>query len=268
MNKNLALFLVLGVTIFFFSFLMMPMVLANNNSLAYVYDDDTTSAYSYRSLLNDNGYAVTLIDGSSITSSTFSGYRAIIIGSDTSSGGYTWLDGDSKKVTAINNSALPLIGLGNGGYSLFGFGALNLRIGYDYGGANPSRTGIIVANDTHPIFTTPTDIPTGTIDLYTIGNYVNYIYLNPAPSYVSALGEDTGSVNYYSLCAQDNRYFFWGFTASPDTMTQVGKDLFINVIKYYAPLSGAIPSYNILLILGVSTIVASLIIIKKIKTKN
>jgi len=268
MKRNLVLFLLIGMTISSFSFLMMPMVLANNNSLAYVYDDDITSAYSFRTLLNDNGYEVTLINGSIITSSTFSGYRAIIIGSDTSGGGGTWLDGVSSKIAAINDSALPIIGLGAGGYSFFGMGAINLRIGYDWGSSNPSRTGIIVANDSHPIFSTPTDIPSGTINLYTIGNYVYFIFLNPPPAYVSALGSDTVNTNYYSLCAQEDRYFLWGFTASPDTMTQIGKDLFINVIKYYAPLSSSIPSYNIILLLGVSTIVTSLLLIKKIKIKN
>lgn len=268
MRRKLTLFLVIGMTISSFSFLMIPMVLANKNSLAYVYNDDITSAYSYRSLLNDNGYTVTLINGSSITSSTFSGYRAIIIGSDTSSGGAAWLDGDLSKVTAVNDSNLPIIGLGDGGYSLFGYGAIDLRIGYDWGGAHPSRTGIIVANDTHPIFTTPTDIPTGTIELYSIGNYVNFVYLNPVPSYVSALGEDTGVPDFYSLCAQEERYFLWGFTASPDTMTQIGKDLFINVIKYYAPFSAGIPGYNLILLLGISSIMVSLLLIKKTKIKN
>ena len=49
-----------------------------STSVAYIYSSDTTSAYSYKSLLDSNGFSTTLISMSNVDVTDFSEYSVII----------------------------------------------------------------------------------------------------------------------------------------------------------------------------------------------
>ena len=201
-------------------------VLPEKSNLAYIYSADAASAESYKSLLDVNEYPTTLIPMGNVANMDFSEYGAIIAGSDT---GYLSNWGDSISVGVIYNSGKPTIGLGEGGYALFG--QSDLSTGWP-NGWHGSKSGIRVVDPTHPIFNTPITIPTDElIELYTASEHVG-IHFSEVPPNVVVLGRETDDFDHYPLTLEDEKHLLWGFTASPDDMTQVGQDIFINVVDY------------------------------------
>lgn len=198
------------------------------HALAYIYSTDTTSANSYKSLLNANGYITTLIPMRNVATTDFTEYDVIITGSDTGSMG-GW--GDSASVSPVQDSSKPIIGLGEGGYALFG--QLKLSTGHPHGW-HGSRNSIYVVDASHTIFKTPNAIPipqNKIIQPYTSTQHVA-IYLPEIPPNIVVLGREVDSTTHYPLTLERARYLLWSFTASPESMTEVGKDLFINVVSY------------------------------------
>jgi hypothetical protein len=195
--------------------------------LAYLYSTDTTSANSYKSLLDANGFSTTLIPMSNVATTDFSKYAAIISGSDTGSMS-NW--GNSASVSAVRNSHKPIIGLGDGGYALFG--QLKLDTGHPHGWhGNENR---IYIETQHAVFKTPNAIAipkSKIIRAYTSTQHVG-IHLPTIPSNIVVLGREVESTNHYLLTLERDKYLLWGFSASPASMTDAGKNLFINVVSY------------------------------------
>jgi len=254
--------------VFFFSItivllFIMPNVHGNSAKLAYIYYNDPTTASSYNTFLASEGFSINLIDVDFITTGTFDTHDIIIIGPDL--GSWSTLYMDETKEAIIDDSNLPIIGLGNGGFAFFGLDGLSLYIGYDNGGSISSITNIDVIEDTHAIFNTPNDLPSGNIQLYSSGSDVYYAPTTSVPD-VTLYGKVAGSSIYYCLTQQYDRYFLWGFDNSPSTMTQDGKDLFINLLNYFTPPESGIFGYNILILIGIISI--SVIILIKKKNHN
>lgn len=223
--------------------------------MAYIYSSDVSSANSYKSLLDSNKLSTSLIYRDYAADSNFSKYDIIIVGSDVI---FTGSKDDVILASAIKNSGRSIVALGEGGYSFFG--QLKLDIGAPnrwYGNENniyatnvietPNRwygsdNRIYATNVSHPIFYRPNNISipeNHIIQLYNITSCVG-IYL-PSDYFRSSrafeLGEKSNRDDYYPLALEKEKYFLWGFTDSPDTMTSKGKDLFVNVINYMAGLS-------------------------------
>ena len=207
------------------------------NEIAYIYDTDGASANSYKSLLDANGYSVTLIQMDDVATTDFSGYGLIIVGNDT---GNLW-DDNPDSVLAVDDSAKPIIGLGEGGYDFLG--EIGLDIGTPYG-AHGSENRIYAVDTSHTIFNTPNAITIpvdNLIELYTTSVGVVHIYLWPSiPPDVVTLGRHATDTGYYPLVQQGEIYLLWGFHASPDDMTQAGKDLFVNVVYNLIPLPSSL----------------------------
>jgi len=197
-----------------------------NRTIAYVYSTDSTTANSYKSFLDGEGFPTTLIHQDSIVSGIFAGYGTILIGYETGSS-YTW--GDTAKVDAVNDSHKPILGLGFGGSSLYS--ELSLFIEWGQGGVN-NNNQISVVDPVHIIFNSPNNITDSTITLYTTSKSVLEIYAPSKPEDVVLLGKDATLADYYPLIEEKNRYLLLGFNASPDDMTQTGKDLFENLVAY------------------------------------
>jgi hypothetical protein len=139
---------------------------------------------------------------SDVATTDFSKYGLIIVGGDTGSG-YHW--GDAASVSAIQDSEKSIIGIYSGGASLFQELGLSTNWGH---GMFFTESGIYVVKPNHTIFKSPNAIlvpPDKIVQLYS------------APC---------------SVLVQEGQNVFWGFTASPESMTGVGKDLFINVVSY------------------------------------
>jgi hypothetical protein len=91
---------------------------------------------------------------------------------------------------------------------------------------------IIVIDPNYPLFVLPyaIEIPENRVlRLYTQSNNAT-IHLQMVHENVTVLGDEPANPGYSSLILEQNRYLFWGFTESPQKMTEVGKKLFINVV--------------------------------------
>jgi hypothetical protein len=197
--------------------------------IAYIYMSDTEGASSYQLFLEDNDYCVTLISMDNVATTDFSVYDLIVVGADTYTLQYDW--GDADSVNAIDSSGKSIIGLGTGGACLFG----ELGLSISYGNAwNLTESSIYVVDPTHDIFTTPyfISVPEDRIiQLYEGGVYCHSLYEPYLSSEVVLLGREPDDMSHYPL-AQEGQYILWGFTASPESMTQIGKDLFLNVVAF------------------------------------
>ena len=166
-----------------------------------------------------------------MTATPLDSYDLLIVAEDTQLED-TWSDPNS--VAAIEDSGKPVVGLGNGGYDFFGL--LGLSIGYPNGG-HGGKKSIEVIDPNGSLFSTPysIEIPEDrALRLYTETGHVG-IYLWPIiPETVTALAGYVNNFPYYPLAMEHNRYLLWGFTESPQKMTEIGKTLFINVVIHTA----------------------------------
>ncbi|TKJ38685.1 MAG: hypothetical protein CEE38_02990 [Planctomycetes bacterium B3_Pla] len=195
-------------------------------SVAYIHEREVEAAESYQSLLVSYGCLTTLIGLDDVVTTPLDSYDLVIVGHDT---GMLSSWGESDSVAAIDNSGKPILGLGEGGYAFFG--KLDLEIGWP-NGMHGSRDSIEVIDPNNSLFSVPyaIDVPDDRVlQLYTETEHVD-LHLWPMPETVTALGKQVESHGYYPLALEHDRYVLWGFTASPDNMTQLGKDLFINVV--------------------------------------
>ncbi|MHC4559830.1 MAG: type 1 glutamine amidotransferase family protein, partial [Planctomycetota bacterium] len=199
-------------------------------NVAYIYSSEVEAGHSFKSLLVTYGCSTTLVNLDEIPATELDSYDLIIAGND--SGNLSLWD-DIESVTAIESSGKPIVGLGEGGYAFFG--QLGLSIGWP-NGMHGRRNSIDVINPNHLLFTSPyvIDVPEDLgLQLYTDTDYVT-LYLNPVPETVTVLGEEAHNPRYYPLAMEHSRYLFWGFSGSPESMTEVGKRLFINLVIWSA----------------------------------
>lgn len=243
----------------------IPRVYGYNANIAYIYISDSASAYSYKTLFNNNRFQTDLIYLPNITTGTFNNYDIIIMGLDT---GYndTWY-GNPSQMSIINSTELPIIGVGVGGFTFFGINGLNLTIGYGLGYYSSfDEFSIETLNNTHEIFNKPNDLPKGLIDIDYVGCTTCCLFFLEIPSNIMAFGRIPPFT--YTHLIEDERYFLWGFSNTPNTMTEIGKDLFINVLNYYSPPAdsngffGRIPGYNLFILIGIFSL-STLILLKK-----
>ncbi|MHA2371236.1 MAG: hypothetical protein ACXADX_20670, partial [Candidatus Hodarchaeales archaeon] len=198
--------------------------------VVYVYAYEEADALAYEELLESKGFMTEAITLSNVDGFPFADYDLIILADDT---GWNndWGMGMAE-ITAIYNSGAPILGLGEGGYAYFG--QIDLEIGSSTAGnqgVHGNDGTLVVADDTHDIFNTPTDIGSGIISVYSgESRYVSLHYPSP-PENVDLLGRIPSS-DHYALTLENDMYFLWGFREDPDTMTQTGKDLMLNVVAY------------------------------------
>jgi Leucine-rich repeat (LRR) protein len=202
--------------------------------IAYIYSSDTQTANSYKSLLDENDYAVALIPMGDVATVDFSVYGLIIVGPDTGSG-YEW--GNAASLAAIEDSEKPIIGLYYGGASLFQ--ELGLSINWGHGGLAEEQTSIYVIDPSHTIFDSPDSIAVPENRIVELYGSPCSLHVEHAPGLspdVTPLGRYIPDTSYYAL-VQEEQYMLWGFAASPESMTQVGKDLFLNVVHFMLGVS-------------------------------
>lgn len=198
-------------------------------SVAYIYATDLTTAQKFRSLLLSYGISVDLVASSAAETWDYSTYGLIIIGHDTGNLGQ-W--DPSTAVPVINAAGKPILALGRGGYAFFG--KLGLAIGYPNGWhGNGDSTYVMDAS--HRIFNQPISVSVPTnriIELYSERVPLVEINLEPPISpTITVLGRSLVSQNHYNI-VREGRYLLWGFHASPDYLTQTGKNLFINTVLW------------------------------------
>ncbi|MEA3397624.1 MAG: VWA domain-containing protein [Chloroflexota bacterium] len=202
---------------------------------AYIYKDDMLTAAEYEKLLEGHGMVVDLLPMDVVPTTNFGSYNLIVVGPDTGYG-YTW-DG-SAGVAAIAQSGRRVIGLGYGGSALFSeldlyidWGQSWISSGTDVSAVNPSHT---IWQTPYPIGVTPKD---PIVDLYTHTTSFVAVYMPEYVSGVLPLGRQSNNQTHYPLIQEDRsvRYLLWGFNAGPATMTETGKQLFVNTAWHMIP---------------------------------
>jgi hypothetical protein len=195
--------------------------------VAFIFSHRDEEAEDFDSLLESYGCSTTLIRLNDLTATPLDSYDLLIVANDTQDIS-TW--NDSNTVAVIEDSGKPIVGLGEGGYTFFGL--LGLSIGSPNGG-HSNKNSIEVVDPNSSLFSTPysIEIPEDReLQLYTETNDVG-LYLWPAiPETVTVLAREVNNFPYSSLAMQHNRYLLWGFTESPQMMTEIGQTLFINVV--------------------------------------
>ena len=229
MKRLYVVFVGLAFSLFLFQIFPVDASGSANNiySAAYIYSTDSGTAQKFRSLMLSYGVAVDLVSNSSSETWDYSPYGLIIIGHDTGSNA-VW--NPSTAVTVINATGKPILALGEGGYAFFG--KLGLSIGYPYG-AHGSANGTYAMDTSHRIFNQPMSIsmpPSQIIQLYNTSVATVVVHLPSIGPTITVLGRDIEQTSYYNIVQEKSRYVFWGFHASPDYLTQTGRDLFINAV--------------------------------------
>src|SRR4029079_19794230 len=95
--------------------------LAAPTRVAYVYNTDTTSRDSFKTMLELRGFAVDLVPLASVGGANpfnFSADQAILIGDDTGTDAGGWL-GDPTALSQIATAGKNIIGIGYGGSHFF-----------------------------------------------------------------------------------------------------------------------------------------------------
>jgi len=194
--------------------------------IAYIYGSDAQAAESFQSLLIGYGCSTTLVGLDEAPAAAMESYDLVIVGDDTEDAA-AWRD--PQIIPAIEGAGRPIIGMGEAGYDFFG--VLGLSIGRP-NGWHGDNNSIYVVDPNHPLFSTPYTInlpEDWMLQLYMETSHVG-INLYPVPQTALALGAETYRLGYYPLVLEQNRYLLWGFTESPQKMTEIGKKLFINVV--------------------------------------
>ena len=193
------------------------------SNVAFIYSTDQVDANSFKSLLETSSYAVTLVPVANTVTTDYSSYD-LIITSATAILTQTQMD-------FLNAKNKPIIGISGGGYRSFGL--LSLAIGSPNGMAGNENT-MFVENPALTIYNSPTKINLSTgdsIKLFSVAKSTSparMIYVPTATASIEGLLKYKPL--YYSVLRQDKKYTFWGFSLSPASMTQEGKDLFVNVV--------------------------------------
>ena len=228
--------------------------------VALLYNADATTAQSYAALLATNGFTVRTFQVGTASTPTVNGpYRillplvvngvanaqaaganpdfkdfdVIVIGADTGSGA-TW-DPQPGLFDAIVASGLPVVGLGTGGNAFFG--RLSLPIGYP-NGVPGTASAVQVADfgDSQAFYTNIAIPGNGVLAAFTNAQDVISIPLaNRLENGVrlAALADNAGA---YPIAQTTQRYLLWGFGGEPGAMTDTGRQLFINALRFNTQL--------------------------------
>ncbi|MEZ4681233.1 MAG: C25 family cysteine peptidase [Caldilineaceae bacterium] len=186
-------------------------------------------------MLSGEGYNVDLIPLSALPGANLKPYKLIIVADDT---GYLENRGAAAdQYKQIFDVAVPVLGIGEGGYAFFGQPG-GMAIGWGNGWHGNQQEVNPVAGLSY--YTNPHDLSAllgGPIKLY--NEPVNEVAINlpEAQPYVTVMGWEPSDGKHASLVAEklyENTlcYQLWGFSAGPRLMTPEGLRLFANAVRY------------------------------------
>lgn len=205
--------------------------------LLYIYLTADGEARSYQELLQDAGYQVDIIPLDAVPSTDLAPFAAIIVGPDTGSE-ESWGDTNRTEASRVLNSNKPVIGLGEGGFALFGI--YDLFIGYDpdtVRGTLTSATSVLAVDRNSPVWNTPVQIEipqNGIVPLYERNSQVIVVHTEGAPADVIRIGRLPEEENRFPIIAQ-NRFVLWGFSGPRADMSVAGEAAFTNLVDAVVP---------------------------------
>jgi serine protease AprX len=190
---------------------------------AFVYGTQLTQAQQFKSLLDGQGVSTDLVKYVDIETTNWSKYHTILIWADTG----TWAE--PAKVTKVLSVGTPLVGIGEGGARLFDAIAVpNLFIGWGQSAIGSRDNGLVFGGD---IYTYPHNLgvlPGSNLTLFTTTTSTTMLY---DPNGVSQrMIQLPGNPDYFPLASEAGRFYQWGYSGTPQTMTQTGRNLFTNMV--------------------------------------
>jgi hypothetical protein len=155
-------------------------------------------------------------------------YSLFVVGPETGNR-YDW--GYPEAVDKLMEYGSPVLGLGWGGSSLFS--QMDLFIGWGQGWIGAASDLFVVDQD-HQIWHSPYHVPmpkNRIVTLYDKRSPFIAIYAPQPLREVMPLGRQSDNDTHYPLI-QERRYLLWGYNAGPSAMTDEGRHLFVNVMRY------------------------------------
>jgi hypothetical protein len=201
--------------------------------VGYLWLDDLTTAVDYRDLLQADGYSVDFIQMDDVAGTNWGAYNLIVVGPDT---GYASAWGTPAAVGALQQYPTPILGLGFGGSAFFD--QIELGIGWGHGWLD-SEASTFKVDPAHDVWRSPYAILSQgdlTVRVYNATPHIG-IYVPQPPSDMVLIGRESANAVHYNLVQQvtrTNRYLLWGFQAGPPAMTDDGRHLFVNMVRYLA----------------------------------
>jgi hypothetical protein len=188
-----------------------------------VYSTDPDTGAAFAELLDANGISTDLVPVEAVPGVDFRRYSLILIGPETGAAD-EW--GTPEALTAIVNSEVPVLGIGEGGYAYFG--QISLDIGWPNGGWS-TGTSVDWENSGDDVWDMPYDIDLSpaTLQLYSTDSTRVDILLGAEPL-VHVLGYKDGNHNYAEIVMEDDWRMLWGFESGPAAMSDLGRQVFVN----------------------------------------
>ncbi len=200
--------------------------------IAYIYLTNRGLAVQFGNLLAAHGLQVDLLPQDAIPTTNISGYSAIVVGPDTGSNG-VWGDPQGTQASRLSDSGLPILGIGQGGYSLFG--QFSLPIGFDRG-MEVRLSEVAAVDPGGAAWSDPYNIAVPdnqVVSLFEGRNNTVVIIVND-PAGLILIGRRPDEATHYPLVRSD-RFLLWGFSDGPDDMTNEGRQAFINMVALLLP---------------------------------
>jgi hypothetical protein len=210
------------------------------NTIAYIYKTDNADALAYKTLLEANNCAVTLIEKANAVTTDYSKYKLIVIDNNTDVIGASqfWTTTDVNTIVASGKQIL-LIGAGG-----LQFAAKNGNI-INWGqNAQSVESSIYVLDPTSTLFSRPKTVAvnstTKELIIYSTAYLSSGQYIPTGTlanvtllcKYFSAT-----NTNYYPVSFEKSRYGFFGFYKGTSLMTQAGQDFMVNYTYYIGGLT-------------------------------
>lgn len=207
------------------------------NNLAFIYDNDSSEGVAFKTLLQQNGCSVTLLDRSKAGIFDYSGYAMILIGNntDTLHGAQDWNPSDAM---TIKNTGKPILLIGEGG-ALFA-GDIQDTVNWGTSAGN-ILTGVKAFDPTSVLYKQPKLISVGAdsiVTLYSSASRVISFYAKSLPVHeVAMIGIEPGYSKYYPVLIAGTKFGSFGFYSDAGAMTATGKDFFVNLVYYVGGLT-------------------------------
>jgi len=192
---------------------------------AYLYTerDLPENFTAYQALLVESTIPLVGVPPHAITATNWNKYSLMIVAPDSALPNQSWLTPAARNV--ITQSQLPVIGLYNGGYALFGDLGLNI-------GTNVTRTARVTRTmpfePAYPVWSSPFPLPPVlpyTVYTATAGLSIDLGSFQPGVTFIGTVP----STPRLNIAREDTRFLLWGFARGPDDMTFNGRRLFANV---------------------------------------
>lgn len=194
---------------------------------AYIYADQESMARQYSELMEVRRIDTRLVAAADLSEELLKDVDLIVAGSDTHR---VWAT--KWAVDVIAEAEMPILGMGRGGYELFG--QLGLKIGKPHGETVPVAA---IRPDPEAIFwdnfhREPTN---GVFDAYSGGKQTS-IKSDDTQEDIIPVAEEAERKGYVPLVIQKPYYLFWGFQGTPEQVTDTGRFLFPWACYYSAAM--------------------------------